>query len=200
MEERPGHGAAARGSSSSSGVYPKPVLDRIEPSVDGLVTHVEQHSDYREPARRQARRRRRARRAPGTDRARVASLPSRRGHAHADRPRRVAWSALAPICPRRRGPGAAGRRRLRRHRRTGRRLRACSRCRRRGRARWRWPPAVARRARPPRGPLSTVADAVALDGFSLFVTFVICAAVILGALLADGYLRREELEGPSPTC
>lgn len=31
------------------GVYPKPVLDRIEPSVKALVTHVEQHSDYREP-------------------------------------------------------------------------------------------------------------------------------------------------------
>ena len=31
------------------GVYPKPVLDRIEPSVDRLVHHVEQHSDYRQP-------------------------------------------------------------------------------------------------------------------------------------------------------
>ena len=32
------------------GVYPKPVLDRIEPSVDALVEHVEDHTDYREPA------------------------------------------------------------------------------------------------------------------------------------------------------
>jgi NADH-quinone oxidoreductase subunit M len=31
------------------GVYPKPMLDRIEPAVDKLVHHVEQHSDYREP-------------------------------------------------------------------------------------------------------------------------------------------------------
>jgi NADH-quinone oxidoreductase subunit M len=31
------------------GVYPKPMLDRIEPSVDRLVHHVEQHSDYRQP-------------------------------------------------------------------------------------------------------------------------------------------------------
>jgi NADH-quinone oxidoreductase subunit M len=31
------------------GVYPKPVLERIEPSVTALVDHVEQHSDYREP-------------------------------------------------------------------------------------------------------------------------------------------------------
>ena len=27
------------------GVYPKPVLERIEPSVDALVAHVEEHSD-----------------------------------------------------------------------------------------------------------------------------------------------------------
>jgi NADH-quinone oxidoreductase subunit M len=31
------------------GVYPKPVLDRIEPAVDKLVVHIEDHSDYREP-------------------------------------------------------------------------------------------------------------------------------------------------------
>ena len=31
------------------GVYPKPVLDRIQPSVDRLIAHVEQHTDYQEP-------------------------------------------------------------------------------------------------------------------------------------------------------
>ncbi len=31
------------------GVYPKPVLDRIEPSIDVLITHVEEHTDYVEP-------------------------------------------------------------------------------------------------------------------------------------------------------
>jgi NADH-quinone oxidoreductase subunit M len=31
------------------GVYPKPVLDRIEPSVKALIVHVEKNSDYREP-------------------------------------------------------------------------------------------------------------------------------------------------------
>jgi NADH-quinone oxidoreductase subunit M len=31
------------------GVYPKPVLDRIEPSVDVLITHVEEHTDYEAP-------------------------------------------------------------------------------------------------------------------------------------------------------
>jgi NADH-quinone oxidoreductase subunit M len=32
------------------GIYPKPVLERIEPSVDVLIDHIEQHSDFREPA------------------------------------------------------------------------------------------------------------------------------------------------------
>ena len=32
------------------GVYPRPVLDRMAPSVHRLVEHVEAHSDYREPA------------------------------------------------------------------------------------------------------------------------------------------------------
>jgi NADH-quinone oxidoreductase subunit M len=31
------------------GVYPKPVLDRIEPSVAALIDHVEEHTDYSEP-------------------------------------------------------------------------------------------------------------------------------------------------------
>jgi NADH-quinone oxidoreductase subunit M len=31
------------------GIYPKPVLDRIEPAVNRLVHHVEAHSDFREP-------------------------------------------------------------------------------------------------------------------------------------------------------
>jgi NADH-quinone oxidoreductase subunit M len=32
------------------GVYPKPMLERIEPAVDRLVEHVEAHTDYRQPA------------------------------------------------------------------------------------------------------------------------------------------------------
>ena len=31
------------------GLYPRPILDRIEPSVQHLVTHVEQKTTYREP-------------------------------------------------------------------------------------------------------------------------------------------------------
>jgi NADH-quinone oxidoreductase subunit M len=31
------------------GVYPKPMLERIEPSADKLVAHIEHHSDYRQP-------------------------------------------------------------------------------------------------------------------------------------------------------
>lgn len=32
-----------------TGVYPKPMLERIEPSVKALLEHVEQHTDYRQP-------------------------------------------------------------------------------------------------------------------------------------------------------
>jgi NADH-quinone oxidoreductase subunit N len=49
-----------------------------------------------------------------------------------------------------------------------------------------------------RGPFSTLAGAVGVDGFSVFMTVVIAAAVILAALLTDDYLRREDLEGVEP--
>jgi NADH-quinone oxidoreductase subunit N len=49
-----------------------------------------------------------------------------------------------------------------------------------------------------RGPFSTLAGAVGVDGFSVFMTVVIAAAVILAALLTDDYLRREGLEGVEP--
>ena len=32
-----------------TGVYPKPMLERIEPSVDRLVAHIEDHSSYDQP-------------------------------------------------------------------------------------------------------------------------------------------------------
>lgn len=46
------------------------------------------------------------------------------------------------------------------------------------------------------GASTVMAGAVGLDGFSLFVTGVICLSVVMSALLLDGYLRREHLEGP----
>jgi len=46
-------------------------------------------------------------------------------------------------------------------------------------------------------PVLAIAEAVVVDGFSLFFTVTICSAVVLGALLAEGYLRRERLEGPA---
>ena len=49
-----------------------------------------------------------------------------------------------------------------------------------------------------RGPFSTLAQAVGVDGFSVFATITICCAVILAALLLDGWLRREEMEGAEP--
>jgi NADH-quinone oxidoreductase subunit M len=32
-----------------TGVYPKPMLNRIEPSVKSLLEHVESHSNYKQP-------------------------------------------------------------------------------------------------------------------------------------------------------
>jgi NADH-quinone oxidoreductase subunit N len=49
-----------------------------------------------------------------------------------------------------------------------------------------------------RGPFSTLGQAVGVDGFSIFTTIVLCAAVILGALLLDGYMRREGMDGAEP--
>ncbi len=43
---------------------------------------------------------------------------------------------------------------------------------------------------------TAVADALVVDGYSVFFAVIICSAVILGALLSDDYLRREGLEGP----
>jgi len=34
-----------------TGLYPKPMLERIEPAVNNLITHVEEHSDYKAPAK-----------------------------------------------------------------------------------------------------------------------------------------------------
>lgn len=47
-----------------------------------------------------------------------------------------------------------------------------------------------------RGPFTALGGGVGVDGFSVFMTVVICAAVVLASLLADGYLRREGLDGP----
>ncbi|MCU1498747.1 MAG: proton-translocating NADH-quinone oxidoreductase, chain [Acidimicrobiales bacterium] len=46
------------------------------------------------------------------------------------------------------------------------------------------------------GPLRVVADAVRVDGLTVFLAVVIGVGVILTCLLADDYLRRERLEGP----
>ncbi len=46
------------------------------------------------------------------------------------------------------------------------------------------------------GAFSTVGGAVGIDGFGIFVMITLCAGVILAALLADAYLRREDMEGP----
>ena len=46
------------------------------------------------------------------------------------------------------------------------------------------------------GPIRAIADAVVIDGFAVFFMVVIAIAVILGSLVGDAYLRREDLQGP----
>lgn len=45
-------------------------------------------------------------------------------------------------------------------------------------------------------PYQALAGMVAVDGFSVYARIIILAATALGLLVAQGYLRREELEGP----
>jgi len=47
-----------------------------------------------------------------------------------------------------------------------------------------------------KGTASPTCGAVGIDGFSLGITFVICFAILLAALFASDYLRREGLDGP----
>jgi NADH-quinone oxidoreductase subunit N len=44
------------------------------------------------------------------------------------------------------------------------------------------------------GPYTAVANALAIDGFSVFFMVLVSAAVVLGALLSESYLRREGLD------
>ena len=47
-----------------------------------------------------------------------------------------------------------------------------------------------------KGEIRLVGDAIHLDKFGLWLTIAIAVAVLLGALLADDYLRREGIDGP----
>ena len=46
------------------------------------------------------------------------------------------------------------------------------------------------------GPQVTIAGAIAFDGFDVFVQIAVAIAMLLTALVGDGYLRREGIEGP----
>src|ERR1044072_458486 len=49
---------------------------------------------------------------------------------------------------------------------------------------------------PENGTRTALRGAYAVDGFSLFLIVVIAVGVIIAALLTDGYMRRESLDGP----
>ena len=46
------------------------------------------------------------------------------------------------------------------------------------------------------GPSVTIAGAIAYDGFAVFIQITVAIAMLLSALVGDGYLRREGVEGP----
>ncbi len=46
------------------------------------------------------------------------------------------------------------------------------------------------------GPKVTIAGAIAFDGFDVFIQITVSIAMLLTALIGDGYLRREGVEGP----
>ncbi len=46
------------------------------------------------------------------------------------------------------------------------------------------------------GPQVTIAGAIAFDGFDVFIQIVVAIAMLLTALVGDGYLKREAIEGP----
>ena len=46
------------------------------------------------------------------------------------------------------------------------------------------------------GPSVTIAGAIAYDGFDVFIQVTVSIAMLLTALIGDGYLRREGIEGP----
>ncbi|HKY75684.1 MAG TPA: NADH-quinone oxidoreductase subunit N [Acidimicrobiia bacterium] len=49
---------------------------------------------------------------------------------------------------------------------------------------------------PDGAPYQTLSGMVAVDGFAVFARTVVLAATVLGLLVSQGYLRREEVEGP----
>ena len=49
---------------------------------------------------------------------------------------------------------------------------------------------------PDGAPYQTLSGMVAVDGFAVFARTVVLAATVLGLLVAQGYLRREQVEGP----
>ncbi len=161
------------------GVYPKPMLDRIEPSVDAL-----------DRARRGEDRLRRARARRPNRRRRASDL--RTGSGHVQWPRGHWWAlsplivllggamflllagALTPVWPR--GLYAA--------------ITSATAVAAAVLAMIQWDDIT------DEGVSTLVGGALAFDTFSMFFTITACVAVLLVALISDDYLRREGLDGP----
>ncbi len=175
------------------GVYPKPVLDRIEPSIDKLISHVEDHTDYVEPEPTIADRR--GARSAGrgsTERRRrggrvmLAQIDTFVGP-------EVGWFALSPMLTLL--AGALGIMLL-------------------GALTPRWPngwyalfSAITAGTAgafamvqwddiTDNGPTTLVGGAIAFDTLAMFLTITICVALLLVSLLSDAHLRGTPNDGP----
>ncbi len=177
------------------GVYPKPVLDRITPSVNRLVDRVELVTHTTQPA--------------------VARHGTAADHTHAHRERivsdallaathkavgftislpQIRYLAILPVIimlggaivllgvasltprPMRSSVATTGAVLV-----SGTSL---------GFSLWQWADVQSH------GPYTAVAHAVVVDGFSVFISILASAAMLVSALVGDGYLRREGIDGP----
>ena len=162
------------------GIYPKPFLERIEPSVKELIEHVERNSDYRQPQ-------------PGVRAPRPTDerCSPKRGHVRRARGRLVrAHAAARPGRRRPRHAGGGGP-----HARAGRAATYAGATVALGTGALvvslvQWFQVQDDGARPAASPTPC-----ALDGFSTFLTVAICAVVVLSALVADDYLRQRRHGG-----
>ena len=180
------------------GLYPKPVLDRVEPTVTSLIAHVEERPTTGSPS--------------VDDREASASAAGGRGDERAEA--QEAGDRLPAHPADAADPDAVGR--------LARRLARASRwpARRRDRAaavdRAPGPPVYpvslvlafsgvggrGRAARPPvdevqdDGPITTIAGMLRLDGFGVFLGGVVVVATLLALLLSATTCDRERLEGP----
>ena len=166
------------------GLYPKPALDRIEPTVKAKIARLEQKTDYREPKPPTRREDRRAGRVE-VILAVTATSPRRTSTGSRSRPSSRSVAPRCSSCWRVRCCAGAPR-----PRRSGYALAAAGIITAGVMLFWQW-----QRLRD-HGPISTMTGMVRVDGFGVFLGVIIVSATALALLVAVSYMKREGLETP----